>query len=96
MVDGVSLACIIFVGDSLCKITGGTARKDSYLARNPAVLLCCAKSSDEDCSVLLYFFTVIDKQPARKYVKVHFFFCLDFNMQSYYLLHCTRPVFPSK
>ena len=29
---------------------------DSYLARNPAVFLCCAKSSDEDCSILLYFF----------------------------------------
>ena len=61
MIDGTSLARIyIFFSceDSLeCKIIlqGGTTRKDSYLARNPAVFFCCAKSSDEDCSVLLYF-----------------------------------------
>ena len=48
----------VFCGDSLCRMTRGITRKDSYRARNPAVFLCCAKSSDEDCSVLLHFFTV--------------------------------------
>ena len=61
MVEGASLACTFFflVKISLCKIIlqGGTTRKDNYLARNPAVFLCCAKSViDDDCSVLLYFF----------------------------------------
>ena len=62
MVEGASLACTFFfllVKISLCKIIlqGGTTRKDNYLARNPAVFLCYAKSvSDDDCSVLLYFF----------------------------------------
>ena len=62
MVIWVSLARIFFLfscGVSLCKIIlqGRTARKDSYLARNSAVFLCCAKSvSDDECSVLLYFF----------------------------------------
>ena len=66
------LAIFLFsCGDYLCKITGGTTRKDSYLARNPTVFLCCAKLSDEDCSVLVTIFFspfVVDKQPTRKSV----------------------------
>ena len=60
----------LFLRVSLCKIQGGTARKYGYLARNPAVFLCCPKSvSGDDCSVLYcMFFTVVEKQSPRKYV----------------------------
>ena len=73
MVDGVSLPYIFYFfscGVFLSKIQGGATCKDSYLARNPAVCLCCAKSvSGDDCSIPgTIFFTVVEEQPSRKYV----------------------------